>query len=277
MITFLSLTACSSNAINNNNKVNNTEQNMEERVTVLLTTTAGDVKIELYNETPGHRDRFVDNVKAGAYDGVLFHRVINNFMIQTGDPTSKEAKPGAMYGSSDRGSEIPAEFVYPQLFHKKGAIAAARTGDNVNPEKKSSGSQFYIVTGKVYNQQELVAMEKTLQNRQRQEVFDSLVQQHRQEVMDLRRARNSAGLQELQERLIKETEETVKGNLFHFTQEQKDAYTTVGGTPHLDGSYTVYGQVVEGMDVVDKIQAVPTDRNDRPKEDVKIIKATIVE
>lgn len=135
----------------------------ENRVTVLLETTVGNIKIALYNETPGHRDNFVKNVKDGVYDGVLFHRVINEFMVQTGDPSSKTAKKGQMLGASDHGSEIPAEFVFPKYFHKKGAIAAARTGDNVNPEKKSSGSQFYIVTGKKYNAQELVAMEKSLQ------------------------------------------------------------------------------------------------------------------
>lgn len=249
----------------------------ENRVTVLLETTVGNIKIALYNETPGHRDNFVKNVKDGVYDGVLFHRVINEFMVQTGDPSSKTAKKGQMLGASDHGSEIPAEFVFPKYFHKKGAIAAARTGDNVNPEKKSSGSQFYIVTGKKYNAQELVAMEKSLQNRQKQAVFDELVSEHKAEIIDLRRARNSAGLQELQEKLVKETEEKVKGNLFHFTPEQKEAYTTVGGAPFLDNSYSVYGEVVEGMDVVEKIEKVATDRNDRPVDDVKILKATVVE
>lgn len=248
----------------------------KQSVKVRLETTKGNIDIVLYNETPGHRDNFVKNVNEGAYNGVLFHRVINNFMIQTGDPSSKTATKGQMLGASDHGSEIPAEFVYPQLFHKKGAIAAARTGDNVNPEKKSSGSQFYIVTGKVYGEQELVQMEKMMQNRQKQSIFESLCSQHKSEILQLRRNRDSIGLQELQEKLIKQTEDSVKGNEYHFTAEQKEAYTTVGGTPHLDGNYTVYGQVVAGIEVVDSIQAVKTDNNDRPVDDIKIIKATIL-
>lgn len=248
----------------------------DKRVAVVLETTMGNIKIELYNETPGHRDNFVKNVKEGAYDGVLFHRVIKDFMVQTGDPASKNAKKGQMLGASDYGTEIPAEFV-PGCIHKRGAIAAARTGDNVNPEKKSSGSQFYIVTGKKYNSQELSQMEKSMQNRQKQALFESLAAGRRQEIMDLRRARNSAGLQALQEELIKQTEDSLKGRLAGFTDSQKELYTTIGGTPFLDGAYTVYGEVVEGMDVVDKIQLVATDRNDRPVEDVKIIRALLAD
>lgn len=244
---------------------------------VLLKTSEGDVVILLSELTPGHRDNFVKNVEAGAYDGVLFHRVIKDFMVQTGDPTSKTATPDAVLGANDYGEEIPGEFVLPELFHKRGAVAAARTGDAVNPEKKSSGSQFYIVTGKVYNESELVAMEKSLQNQQKQSVFQALAKEHRAEIMDLRRARNTAGLQELQGSLIQETEASLKGKLFNFTPEQKSVYTTVGGTPFLDGGYSVFGEVVSGMDVVDKIQCVETVRNDRPKEDVRILKASVIE
>lgn len=249
---------------------------VNDMTVVRLETTLGNIDIKLYNETPGHKENFINNVKDGAYDGVLFHRVINEFMVQTGDPASKTATKGQMLGSSDHGEEIPAEFVYPKLFHKRGAIAAARTGDNVNPEKKSSGSQFYIVTGKKYNEQELIQMEKSIQNRQKQSVFQDLCSEHRDEIIRLRKERNSAGLSELQDKLIKQTEDTVKSNLFHFTPEQKTEYTVNGGTPFLDGSYTVYGEVVSGMEVVDSLQAVKTDSNDRPLEDVKIIKAIIL-
>lgn len=249
----------------------------EKRIAVLLETASGNIKIELYNETSGHRDNFIKNVKAGAYDGVLFHRVIKDFMIQTGDPSSKTAKSGEMLGASDFGNEFPGEFIYPKYFHKKGAVAAARTSDAVNPEKKSSGSQFYIVTGKVCKEQELVAMEKSMQNKQRQTVFDALVGERRKEIMDLRRSRDTLGLQELQEKLLKMTEDSLRNELFHFTQEQKLLYTTIGGTPFLDGSYSVFGEVVEGLDVVDAIQLAETDRNDRPKNDIRILKATIVE
>ena len=253
------------------------QKNMANDMTVVrLETTLGNIDIKLYNETPGHKENFINNVKDGAYDGVLFHRVINEFMVQTGDPSSKTATKGQMLGSSDHGEEIPAEFVYPKLFHKRGAIAAARTGDNVNPEKKSSGSQFYIVTGKKYNEQELIQMEKSIQNRQKQSVFQDLCSENRDEIFRLRKERNSAGLTELQEKLIKQTEDTVKSNLFHFTPEQKKEYTENGGTPFLDGSYTVYGEVISGMEVVDSLQTVKTDSNDRPIEDVKIIKAIIL-
>lgn len=253
------------------------QKNMANDMTVVrLETTLGNIDIKLYNETPGHKENFINNVKDGAYDGVLFHRVINEFMVQTGDPSSKTATKGQMLGSSDHGEEIPAEFVYPELFHKRGAIAAARTGDNVNPEKKSSGSQFYIVTGKKYNEQELIQMEKSIQNRQKQSIFQDLCSENRDEIFRLRKERNSAGLTELQEKLIKQTEDTVKSHLFHFTPEQKKEYTENGGTPFLDGSYTVYGEVVSGMEVVDSLQTVKTDSNDRPVDDVKIIKAIIL-
>lgn len=266
--------AVSAMAFSMNEKTNDMQ---EKRAAVKLETTAGDITIELYNETPGHRDNFLKNVREKAYDGVLFHRVINEFMIQTGDPASKTATPGQMLGSSDHGSEIPGEFVFPKYFHKKGAIAAARTGDNVNPEKKSSGSQFYIVTGKKYNEQELLAMERTQQNRQKQSLFDKLAGAHRREIMDLRRMRDTVGLQALQEKLVKQTEDSLRNSLFKFTQEQRETYVSIGGTPFLDGSYSVYGEVVAGMDVVDKIQQVATDGNDRPVEDVRILKATVLE
>ena len=255
----------------------NKKDNMsEKRTAVRLETTLGNITIELYNETSGHRDNFLKNVKEGAYDGVLFHRVIKDFMIQTGDPSSKTAKRGQMLGASDHGSEIPAEFVYPKFFHKRGAIAAARTGDNVNPDKKSSGSQFYIVTGKKYKAQELVQMEKSIQQRQKQSYFESLVNEHKKEIIDLRRNRDTLGLQTLQEQLVKQTESALSGNLFAFTPEQKKVYTEIGGTPFLDNSYSVYGEVVEGMDVVDKIQLVSVDGNDRPVDDVRILKAVIL-
>ncbi|MDD6141383.1 MAG: peptidylprolyl isomerase [Bacteroidales bacterium] len=249
----------------------------EKRTIVRLETTKGDIEIALYNETPGHRDNFVKNVEAGAYDGVIFHRVINDFMIQTGDPKSKEAVKGQMYGSSDFGSEIPAEFVYPKYFHKKGAVAAARIGDRQNPERKSSGSQFYIVTGKVFNDQALAQLEHSKTNRRKNNYFDGLVSQNREQIMQLRRNRDSLALQELQQQLIQQTEAAITGKEDLFTPEQRQAYTTVGGTPHLDGEYTVYGEVVKGLDVVDSIQAVKTDGNDRPLEDVKVLKAVILQ
>lgn len=249
----------------------------ETRTIVRLETTKGDIEIALYNETPGHRDNFVKNVEAGAYDGVIFHRVINDFMIQTGDPKSKEAVKGQMYGNSDFGSEIPAEFVYPKFFHKKGAVAAARIGDRQNPERKSSGSQFYIVTGKVFNNQALTQLEQSKSHRRKNNYFDELVSRNREQIMQLRRNRDTLALQELQQSLIQQTEAAITGKEDLFTAEQRQVYTTIGGTPHLDGEYTVYGEVVKGLDVVDSIQAVKTDGNDRPLEDVKVLKAVVLQ
>lgn len=241
-----------------------------------IKTSVGDIRIRLYGETPKHRDNFLKLVNDGFYNDVLFHRVINQFMIQTGDPESKGAPAGKMLGSGGPGYDIEAEIIYPQYFHKRGALAAARQGDEVNPDRRSSGSQFYIVTGKVYNAGQLGQMEKQLQYQQMQSIFNGLAAQHRDSIMAMRRNRDQAGLQALQEELVKKTEAEAAKNPAKFTQEQIDAYSTVGGTPHLDGTYTVFGEVVEGMDVVAKIETTATGAQDRPKEDIKIISMTVV-
>jgi cyclophilin family peptidyl-prolyl cis-trans isomerase len=195
--------------------------------TVLLQTTLGDIKIRLYDETPLHRDNFIKLVKEHYYDNVLFHRVIAGFMIQTGDPDSKTATAGQSLGMGGPGYKIPAE-IMPQFFHKKGALAAARQGDAVNPKKESSGSQFYIVVGTPLSPAQLDALEKS-------------------------------------------------GKHTPFTPEQREAYTTIGGTPHLDMAYTVFGEVIEGLDIVDKIAAAETDNRNRPLADIRITHATIVQ
>lgn len=253
-------------------------EDMDKETLVRIETTAGDIKVKLYNETPKHRDNFIKLVKDGMYEGTLFHRVIKDFMIQAGDPDSKNAPKGKMLGAGDVGYTIPAEFVYPKFFHKKGALSAARQGDNVNPKKESSGCQFYIVTGKVYNDSTLLSMESQMNENKINVIFNTLAQKHMKEIYKMRKANDENGLYDLQEKLFAEAQEmAAKQPEFHFTPEQIEAYTTVGGTPHLDGEYTVFGEVVEGMDVVDKIQQVKTDRSDRPEEDVKIIKATILD
>jgi peptidyl-prolyl cis-trans isomerase B (cyclophilin B) len=183
---------------------------------VEITTDYGKIKIRLYDETPLHRDNFIKLASEGFYDSLLFHRVINGFMIQGGDPNSKTAAPAARLGSGDVGYKIPAE-LKPNLFHKKGVLAAAR--DN-NPEKASSGCQFYIVQGKLYTDEELNQLETRMN--------------------------------------------------YKFTPEERTAYKTIGGTPFLDRNYTVYGEVVEGLDVVDKIAAVKTKPGDRPLTDVRM-------
>ena len=200
---------------------------------VLFETSKGNIRIALYDETPRHRDNFIKLVKEGFYDGLLFHRVIYNFMIQTGDSASRHAAPGQMLGVSSEGYKIPAEIRYPQLFHKRGAVAAARESDNVNPGRESSSSQFYIVYGRRFN---------------------------------------DAMLDDVQSKLDKQTGGSIK-----LTAEVRDAYKAVGGAPHLDGQYTVFGEVVDGLDVVKDIEWVDTDENARPKEDVKIIRAVVVE
>lgn len=195
------------------------EENVEEKqeTMVIISTNYGDMKIKLYDETPLHRDNFIKLAKEGYYDGLLFHRVIQQFMIQGGDPNSKNAQPGQMLGTGGPGYTVPAEF-NPNFIHKKGALSAARQGDQVNPAKASSGSQFYIVQGKPVSAQEL----RFLSSR--------------------------TGVQ--------------------YTEEQAAVYAEVGGTPFLDMQYTVFGEVVEGLDVIDKIAAVRTAPGDRPVEDV---------
>ncbi len=273
----VALTFMSCSANNSESQASAPAKAKAEKMTkVELQTSLGNIVVELYNETPQHRDNFVKLVKEGYYDGVLFHRVIKDFMIQTGDGNSKTAGPDAMLGDGDPGYTIPAEFIYPKYFHKRGALAAARTGDQVNPERRSSGSQFYIVTGKIYSSDELKMMTQRLAEMKKQEIFRRLISENRARIEELQQAQDNAGLQTLQNELIALTEAEAAQTPFSMTDEQINAYTSVGGTPHLDGQYTVFGEVLEGMDVVDKIQNVETGRADRPITDVKIIKARIL-
>lgn len=248
----------------------------DDMTKVELETSLGKIVVELYNETPQHRDNFIKLVKEGYYDGVLFHRVIKDFMIQTGDGNSKTAGPNTMLGDGDPGYTIEAEFVYPKYFHKRGALAAARTADQVNPERRSSGSQFYIVTGKIYGSDELQMMTQRMADMKKQDIFRRLVAENRARIEELQKSQDNAGLQTLQTELIQLTEAEAANTPFAMTDEQINAYTSIGGTPHLDGQYTVFGEVIEGMDVVDKIQNVETGTADRPVNDVKIIKARIL-
>lgn len=205
----------------------------EERPEVLIETTMGNIRVALYNETPLHRDNFLKLIREyHYYDSLLFHRVIPDFMIQAGDPYSKNAPKGAVLGDHSLDYTIPAEIRLPQIYHKRGALAAAREPDMVNPKRESSSSQFYIVYGR------------------------------KQDERGLQRGRDN--LRQL------------FGDSIQMTNEMREVYTTVGGTPHLDGGYTVFGEVLEGMDVVDRIQRVERDANDRPLEDVRIVKATIL-
>lgn len=236
-----------------------------------IKTTEGDIIVALYDETPKHRDNFIKLAKEGYFDGTLFHRVIKDFMIQGGDPDSKDAPKGKMLGTGGPDYTIPAEFVYPKRYHKRGALSAARTGDEVNPERESSGSQFYIVWGKTFNKGELKQMEKQMTMQQEQTTFDALVKQHHDEIMTLRRNRDRAGLQALQDQIIEKTKRICKEKgKPQFTEEQVETYTTIGGIPFLDNQYTVFGEVLEGLDVVEKIQNTATERGDRPKNDISM-------
>lgn len=201
----------------------NKSKNKEVRVEMV--TTEGRMVFVLFNDTPLHRDNFLKLVESHTYDSLLFHRVINRFMIQGGDPQSRHARPGQMLGDGTLGYTVPAEFRKEHI-HRKGALCAARQGDNVNPKKESSASQFYIVQGQVWDNNTLDMMEKRFGKT--------------------------------------------------FTEEQRKTYTTEGGTPHLDGDYTVFGQLVEGMEVVDKIAAVKTGAADRPVEDVRILSVKVI-
>lgn len=242
---------------------------------IKITTTMGDITVRLYDETPLHRDNFVKLASEGYYDNVLFHRVIENFMIQGGDPDSKNAPAGKQLGMGGPNYTIKAE-IKPNLFHKRGALCAARMGDEVNPNRESSGSQFYIVWGDVYKASQLKQMEKQMKQNQVTITFNDLVTYHKEEIMEMRRNRDRAGLQDMQERLMKEAQDICKANPVGLSEEQMEAYTTIGGTPHLDGQYTVFGEVTEGLDVVEKIQSVKTQRGDRPCEDIKILKTDVL-
>lgn len=242
---------------------------------VKIQTTLGDITVRLYDETPLHRDNFIKLVKEQYYDGTLFHRVIKSFMIQGGDPESKGAPAEKHLGTGGPGYTIDAE-IKPEFIHKRGALAAARQGDEVNPERKSSGSQFYIVWGQIYNEGQLRQLEKQLEMQLMQGTFNRLVGNHRAEIMQMRRERNQAGLQELQEKLIAEAEAEVKTKGAGLSDAQKEAYTTVGGTPHLDGQYTVFGEVTEGLDIVEMIQSSATGAADRPVDDI-VMNMVVVE
>ena len=240
-LTFLSLEIMAQDI--KKSKMENNSVQATGDVLVDIKTSVGDIRIRLYGETPKHRDNFVKLVKEGYYNGVLFHRVINKFMIQAGDPDSKGAPSGAMLGSGGPGYDIEAEIVYPKYFHKRGALAAARQGDEVNPERRSSGSQFYIVTGQVYSQGQLGQMQKQLEYQQKQEIFNNLALQYRDSIMNMLRNRDQVGLQALQDELVGKTEAEAAKNPVKFTQEQIQAYSTIGGTPHLENLSANAGDV----------------------------------
>lgn len=248
---------------------------------IKIRTTMGDIVVKLYNQTPKTRDNFIKLVKGHFYDSTLFHRVIQTFMIQGGDPNSKKAKEGAMLGNGDAGYTVPAEFV-PGLFHKKGALATARQGDQVNPTKASSGCQFYIVQGKKFTNGALDTMEQRMNFGIKQQIFTKIIGMPQNAALKKKfiQFQNESNIDSLQA-LTKTIEPMIdslydKADKFKFSSEERKAYTTVGGTPQLDNNYTVFGEVVKGIKILDKIAAVKTDKNDRPVQDVRILSMKIL-
>lgn len=244
---------------------------------VRLETTYGNITVKLYPETNKHRENFLKLVNEGFYNGVLFHRVIADFMIQTGDPDSKKANPKASLGSGDVGYTIPAEFIYPKYYHKRGALSAARQGDQTNPLKASSGCHFYIVQGRTFTDAELNNMEKNNEQKLEAKLFQEVVNTKQEEVKKYRLERSQVKLDALRDSILAEVKVTIEKNpSYKFTEQQRTDYKTLGGTPHLDGDYTVFGEVIEGLDIVEKISKTKTGLNDRPVEDIKVLKAEVV-
>lgn len=237
---------------------------------VKIETEFGDVLIKLYDKTPLHRDNFLKLAKEGFYDGLLFHRVIKGFMVQGGDPESKDAEPNIRLGGGDPGYTIPAEFD-STLFHKRGALAAARQGDQQNPEKRSSGSQFYIVQGRTFSTDELDEMTNKMNIQRAQSVLRKHFIKHQEELNKLR----SEGKEEEFQLRMAELRELADAEIsklppLKISDKKKEIYTTIGGYPSLDDNYTVFGEVVEGLDVIDQIAAVETDQYDRPLTNLKM-------
>jgi peptidylprolyl isomerase len=250
-------------------------------VKVSIKTTEGNIVIRLFDETPLHQANFIKLVNEKFYDGTLFHRVIKDFMVQAGNPETKTAKAGQPFIDGGPDYTINPEF-NPVFYHKKGALAAARTADDVNPEKKSSGSQFYIVLGKVYTEEELTKLEKQMNMTQIIPLMRDWVQLPEnapvlEKLQVLQQAGNEAGLDSMVNSIvsiIKKKHPEMKE--IKYSDEQKRIYKTIGGTPFLDMNYTVFGEVLEGLDVVEKIGAAETDSNDRPKGDIRIISMEII-
>jgi cyclophilin family peptidyl-prolyl cis-trans isomerase len=249
--------------------------------TIVMETSMGTIKLKLYEETPLHKANFIRLVKNQTMDSLLFHRVINNFMIQGGDPLSKHAKSGDSLGHGDLGYTIPAEFK-PGLIHKKGALAAARESDDINPKFESSASQFYIVMGKKRTMEDLKKYEDRINNTHRTNCARAFMKTEEgkklKQVYNRFKTENKTDSAEMINKQIEThiQNEHLKTPEYRFNEQQVKAYTSMGGTPHLDGTYTVFGEVIEGLEIIDKIAAVKTDKRDRPVQDIRM-KVTLVE
>ncbi len=272
-IVLFSFSTCDS--VNKNNK-----NTLKKKNIVVINTKYGNIKIKLYDETKLHKENFLKLIDKKFYDSTLFHRVIPGFMIQGGDPDSKNAVQGTALGNGGPGYTIKAE-ILPQYFHKRGAVAAARMGDNVNPEKESSGSQFYIVQGNIFDDQQLNQIETNINNSNKRSFFMKFIERPensvlKNEIDSLQKIRDMAALQSLSKRLenIIDSAYVTEHKIFKFTDKQREVYKTTGGAPHLDGSYTVFGEVIEGIEIVDSIANCKRDKMDRPIEDIRIFIST---
>lgn len=243
------------------------EKNHTDNTIIRIETSFGNIDIKLYDETPLHRDNFIKLIKEGFYKDLLFHRVINDFMIQGGDPDSKNAHANKQIGSGGPGYTIPAEF-NTKFFHKKGALAAARLGDNVNPEKESSGSQFYIVQGSIFSNDQIDDFEFKMINQHKQLLSSQLFRDFEKEYFDKNMEPDYEEITAKINKMV--TEHFNNSNSFKFTNLRREYYTTTGGTPHLDGSYTVFGETIDGFEVIDKIASSQTNNNSRPLNDIKM-------
>jgi len=243
-----------------------------ENTVFVMQTTLGNIKIRLYDGTPIHRDNFIKLINSGVYEGISFHRVIKDFMIQAGDPETRPASSSVLPDSL-KDYSIPAEFT-TQYFHKKGALAAAREGNDVNPEMRSSGTQFYIVQGVKFTDDELNAAEQKINNNIKQGLFNRLLRATSDSLKSAGKIATEGEIQEIAS--VKMFEFLTTNKDYKIPEEQRSVYKTLGGTPRLDATYTVFGEVIEGLEVVDKIAAVPTGAADKPITDVKILKIKIV-
>lgn len=242
-----------------------------ENTSILMKTSLGDIKMRLYDETPLHRDNFIKLVKSGFYDGISFHRVIQDFMIQAGDPVTRESQEGLHDSLSTY--TIQAEF-RAGLFHKKGALAAAREGNDVNPEMRSSGTQFYIVQGTKLTDEEIDQMEQRMNSNLKQAVFNKFLKEVSDSSLNSEKPLTSGEIQEIASMKMFNYLNSTRD--FKVPDAQREIYRTTGGVPRLDGTYTVFGEVTEGLDIVDKIAAVETNSSDKPINGVKILKMRIV-
>lgn len=249
----------------------------EKDSVVIITTKFGEIHMLLYDETPKHKENFLKLASEGYYDSTTFHRIIKEFMIQGGDANSKDDDPNND-GQGDPGYTIPAE-LNAKYIHKKGAVAAARMGDNVNPNRESSGSQFYIVQGKKYSNNQLDQMEENANMQTKNQLLSEYIMkpQNSKDLEELRRYQDNHHQDSINMFLDRIRPIAEKGfEPFRYTDEQREAYAEVGGTPHLDGGYTVFGEVIKGIEVVDEIAKQPKARGDRPTKDVKMGVKTVV-